>query len=69
MRFPGAGAVVTGCPATKTECHDNFGYCVRKRLIRYGVFHQCRGTRFALHLVVTYAQGVAVIDTAGAVKG
>jgi hypothetical protein len=49
--------IVTRCAPPKTYCHDNFGYCARKPLIRYGVFRARRGPRFALRFAVTYALG------------
>ena len=61
--------IVTGCARPKTYCHDNFGYCARKHLIRHEVFRDRRGPRFALRLAVTYAPGLAVVDTVSAVKG
>jgi hypothetical protein len=64
-----AVTVVTECPRPKTDCHDNFGYCVRKHLIRYGVLRERGGPRFALFFAVTYAPGLAVVDTDSAGKG
>jgi hypothetical protein len=64
-----AVTIVTECPGPKTDCHDNFGYCARKHLIRYGVSREHHGPRFALFFAVTYAPGVAVVDTNSAVKG
>jgi hypothetical protein len=64
-----AGAIVTRSARRKTYCHDNFSYCIRKHLIRYGIFRERRGPRFALRFAVTYAPGLAVVDTDSAVKG
>ena len=64
-----AVTIVTECPWPKTHCHDNFGYGARKPLIRYGEFRQRLGPPLALFFPVTYAQGLAVVDTNIAVKG
>jgi len=61
--------IVTRCAPPKTYCHDNFGYGARKHLIRNEVFRERPGPRFALTLAVTYAHGLVVVDTVGAVKG
>jgi hypothetical protein len=60
--------IVTECLRRTTHCHDNFGYCTRKHMIRFGMLRERGGPLLAL-LVVTYASGFVVVDTFSAVKG
>jgi hypothetical protein len=41
-------AIVTVSSGSKTYCHDNFGYCARKLLIRFSAFHENVGLPCAL---------------------
>jgi len=61
--------IVTECARPKTYCHDNFGYCARKHLIRYGVFRERGGPWGALDSGVTYAPALREVDTVSAAKG